>query len=69
MLVLSRTELNPDGDERKSQVVLKCACGGRIVVTVVKTDCGGAKLGFEAPKTVEILRAELEMGRESEGSE
>lgn len=56
----SRGERDP-----KSQIVIRCACGETIVVTVVRSGTCEAKLSFEAAKTVSIKRRELLMGEEN----
>ncbi len=52
MLTLTRKELET--------VILTCDDGTRIVVQVVEIAGGRIKLGFEAPLSVQITRAELE---------
>lgn len=58
MLILNRS--------LSEQVVIEAA-GKRIVVTVVETRSGRAKLGFEAPSDVIIHRKEIADAIEREG--
>ena len=57
MLTLGRRSRGK-GDP-KSQIVLRCACGETITVTVVKSGTCEVSLAFDAPKTVSVKRGEL----------
>ena len=58
MLVLAR---------KPEEKVIITVAGLKIEVTVVASDNGRAKLGFTAPKEVQIFRSELEHKILSEG--
>ena len=61
--MLTLTRRNHGKDDPKSQIVLRCACGEVIVVTVVDSGTCETKLAFDASKTVSVLRRELLLGK------
>lgn len=54
MLVVRRDDDCPD----QSDTHLTCACGCEVMVRLVEARKGWAKLGFEAPRTTDIRRAD-----------
>jgi Global regulator protein family. len=62
--MLTLTRRNRGEQDPKSQIVIRCACGETVIVTVVHSSACDSKLAFDAAKTVSIMRRELLMGQE-----
>lgn len=61
MLILTRKEVGPGVDSKKTQLVfVNSTTGDRVVLTALKRKNGRIRLGVEAPATVQVFRAELE---------